>query len=320
MLPLPLYGLRVADLTAGAAAPYAAAVLGDLGAEVIRLAGDPMADQARLNRNKLGCSIDPSRAAGRDLCLRLVSLADAVIQVGGSAAFSFAVLRERRPDVILVTLTSGDDPTLAAAAAGALIAALFHRRATGEGQEVVVGSGAVEAVDAPPAAPRGVYATASVGGGLALDARSDGEFAALCDRMGRPELATDPRFGDRLARQRNRADLDATIEAWTRGHSATALAAALVAAGVPAFAVQTPDQLVEDRHLRARGFFEAVARAGAGVEALPALPYRFGRTPAHVRLPAPAPGEHDAYVLGDLLGLSEAEIEALRAIGAIGDR
>jgi crotonobetainyl-CoA:carnitine CoA-transferase CaiB-like acyl-CoA transferase len=73
-----------------------------------------------------------------------------------------------------------------------------------------------------------------------------------------------------------------------------------------------------DEHLRARGFFEPVAHPIAGVTDLEGPHWRMSVTPPHVRLPAPTFAQHNHYVFGTLLGLSDSEIAALEADGTAG--
>jgi crotonobetainyl-CoA:carnitine CoA-transferase CaiB-like acyl-CoA transferase len=79
----------------------------------------------------------------------------------------------------------------------------------------------------------------------------------------------------------------------------------------------TRESALADARLRERGFFEPVS-ATSGVVEMPVLPWRFGLAPCHVRLPAPELGEHNRYVLGDLLGLSAAELAELERERVIG--
>ncbi|MPZ22062.1 MAG: hypothetical protein GEU28_00615 [Dehalococcoidia bacterium] len=81
-----------------------------------------------------------------------------------------------------------------------------------------------------------------------------------------------------------------------------------------------PAALLEDEDLKARAFFEPVARPGAGVSMMDGISWAMSRTPAHVRLPAPAPGEHDDYVLRTLLGLGDSEVAVLVAEGVVTPR
>jgi crotonobetainyl-CoA:carnitine CoA-transferase CaiB-like acyl-CoA transferase len=87
--------------------------------------------------------------------------------------------------------------------------------------------------------------------------------------------------------------------------------------GVSAVRLPAREEVSPDARLRERRFLEPVSHRG-GIEEMPALPWRFSLTPCHVRLPAPEPGEHNSYVLIDLLGLSDAEVAELAHKGVIG--
>jgi crotonobetainyl-CoA:carnitine CoA-transferase CaiB-like acyl-CoA transferase len=74
-------------------------------------------------------------------------------------------------------------------------------------------------------------------------------------------------------------------------------------------------RLMQDEHLRARGFWESVTHADAGTWDMEGPVWRMSATPAHVRVPPPMYGEHNDWVLRDLLGLNDAEIAALETEG-----
>ncbi len=232
------------------------------------------------------------------------------------------------------------DPMSGIAAAGAIMSALFHRRWTGEGQyielaqrealtnlvgEQLVGYSATGRVPGPigdrhvSMAPHGAYPAAGEDEWLTIAVRSDAEFAALCSVVGESGLARDPRFADVVSRHHNQDVLDGILAGWTKTRSAEEAAEMLSAAGVPAMPVMTIPRLVEDPQLRARSFFELVAHAVAGTWEIDSVPYHYSETPAHVRLPPPAFAEHNDYVFRHLLGLSEAEVESLKAGGIISD-
>jgi crotonobetainyl-CoA:carnitine CoA-transferase CaiB-like acyl-CoA transferase len=126
--------------------------------------------------------------------------------------------------------------------------------------------------------------------------------------MGRPELAADERFADVVSRYRNQDALDGEIAAWTRERPKAEAAEALQAAGVPASPVLSAPEVFDDPHLRARGFYESVSHSVAGVWEVEGPHWRLSESPAHIRLPAPAFGEHNGYVFRELLGLSAEEV------------
>jgi crotonobetainyl-CoA:carnitine CoA-transferase CaiB-like acyl-CoA transferase len=231
------------------------------------------------------------------------------------------------------------DPVAGIAAAGAVAAALLYRRRTGRGQEVevaqretmtnligefVVGY-SMNGRQPPPLgnrhrsmAPHGAYPCAGEDRWLAVAVGSDAEFAGLCRAIGQPELASDPRFADVVSRYRHQDEMDAIIGAWTRDRTPEEATDHLQEEGVAASPVLSIPELMEDPHLRAREFFETVSHAEAGVWDMDGVVWRFSDAPAHIRLSPPCFAEHNAYVFGELLGLSTGEIESLEEEGVIG--
>ena len=231
------------------------------------------------------------------------------------------------------------DPINGIAAAGAVALGLWHRRRSGRGQyievaqrenlinligEYIVGYSMHQRE--PPRrgnrhssmAPHGCYPCLGDDQWLTIACETDPQFAALCAVMGRPELAADPRFADVVSRYRNQDALDEAIGVWTRGQTKEEAAEALQAAGVPAAPVLSVPEVFADPHLRARSFYETVAHSVAGTWEIEGPHWRMSESPAHIRLPAPAFGEHNDYVFRELLGLLDEEIAGLEAAGVTG--
>ncbi len=153
---------------------------------------------------------------------------------------------------------------------------------------------------------------------VAIAVENEAQWRALCGVIGRPALADDGRFATLDTRRANAAALDAIITEWTRGRDKYAAQAALIAAGVPAGALQNNIETLSDPQLLARGFWQELEReyvgrhphGGSGVLV-------DGAAPPLVR-PAPTLGQHTAEVLRELLGLSDAELAALEAEQVIG--
>ena len=162
---------------------------------------------------------------------------------------------------------------------------------------------------------QGVYECATKDEWVAISVGSDAEFAALCRAIGRGELINDPRFADVVSRRHHHDEFDAVVTAWTSTQSQDDAARALQAAGVSAAPVLKIPALMANEHLRERGFWETVSHAAAGAWDIEGPVWRMSRTPAHVRTPAPMFGEHNAYVFGELLGLTDAEVAQLEADG-----
>jgi crotonobetainyl-CoA:carnitine CoA-transferase CaiB-like acyl-CoA transferase len=142
----------------------------------------------------------------------------------------------------------------------------------------------------------------------------------LCQAIGQPQLAQDPRFATVLARRQHHAELDQLLTAWTREHDHYQAMHILQTHGVAAGAVLTGGETLADPHLQARGFWDMVDHPEAGTYKQFTLPWRLSRNPRRTTMPAPGLGDHNRYVLGDLLGLTEPEIAALEAEGVIGTR
>jgi crotonobetainyl-CoA:carnitine CoA-transferase CaiB-like acyl-CoA transferase len=94
----------------------------------------------------------------------------------------------------------------------------------------------------------------------------------------------------------------------------------LQAHGVPAGAVLTAGETLVDPHLDARGFWDVVNHPEVGPYKQVSPPWYLSKNPRRMTMPAPGLGEHNRYVLGELLGLSAQEIAALEEQGIIGTR
>jgi crotonobetainyl-CoA:carnitine CoA-transferase CaiB-like acyl-CoA transferase len=156
--------------------------------------------------------------------------------------------------------------------------------------------------------PHGAYRCAGDDKWMSVVIRNDDEWRRLCGVV--PPLSA--MVGSGIAdRREQRAVIDDALSAWMLSREARSTADELMRVGIPAAALATSRDLVESRHLRERGFWDA---HGTGV--LPGLPWRasFGRTTGA----APGLGADTEMVLADVLELSPAQIAALRAAGALG--
>ncbi len=167
-------------------------------------------------------------------------------------------------------------------------------------------------------APQGAYPCAGEDMWVVLTVTSDEEWVALCGVIGRPELARDEQYATVESRCAHHDEIDGIIEGWTRSLEHQEAARLLRAAGVPAGPILDVSELYDDPHLQARGFFETVEDTEAGRHRYIGRPFRLLGTPLGTYRPAPLLGEHNGFVLGSLLGMSQAEIDALEAKGVIG--
>ena len=144
------------------------------------------------------------------------------------------------------------------------------------------------------------------------------QFEALCHLMGQPSLLLDAKFSTNEARVQHQDELDATIARWTRARRRYDIMQKCQAAGIIAAVVQSAEDRVEyDPQLQHREMFPIINNPDLGDFAYEGYPVKMSRTPAFVHGRAPILAEHNQYVYGDLLGMSETEIASLRERGVI---
>ena len=139
----------------------------------------------------------------------------------------------------------------------------------------------------------------------------------LCDVLDRPDLVSDPRFVDFAARDENREELLAILEAAFAARTAAEWLAALVAAGVPSSPVNSLTDALLDPQVEARGGIVEIEHPRLGTVRQLASPLRVGEEANPLRR-APARGEHTVAVLRELCGYSAERIERLAASGVFG--
>lgn len=226
------------------------------------------------------------------------------------------------------------DSTFGTAAAYAATVALLHRRSSDKGQFVDVS--AVECMSSMigdvimdytlnqrieecggnrhrDVAPHGVYPCQN-GEWLSIAASEDHQWRALIKEMGRPELAADSRFQTMADRKQYENQLDQLIANWTLGHDATELAVQLQQAGVPAAKSLSSLDLVADPQLWGRGFYRAVTDQASNSQLIIGPSWRMSDE-AEISAAAPRLGEHNDYIFGEVLGLTEQRQRQLAAKG-----
>jgi len=232
---------------------------------------------------------------------------------------------------------------------GALAAlmALWHRRRTGRGQFVdlsqfeavvsVIGPSLLDIVvngrqqqppgyqsQERPAAPHGVYKCLPFQGDddrwLAIAVHTQRQWDRFVDAIGSPAWAYDAKFRTLYLRLRHHEELDAHVSRWTGTQTAEAAVDLLQGAGIAAGVVSSGADLCErDRQLRSRNFWGTVTLDDGRVTRVTGIPMKMSATPGAIRTPSPLIGSANDRVLGDLLGYSHSEREALIAEGAIWD-
>jgi crotonobetainyl-CoA:carnitine CoA-transferase CaiB-like acyl-CoA transferase len=168
-----------------------------------------------------------------------------------------------------------------------------------------------------PAAPHGCYRCSGRDRWCAIAVFSDEEWQALKRVMGNPEWAAQERFSERASRQRHAPELDALLEQWTVKHDPKGLVQILQEAGVPAGVVQSAEDLAQDPHLNARGYFIRPKDRGRGLTMADAFPAIFTGTRTPRWKAAPLLGEDNHYVFIGLLGLEEGELSSYVERGII---
>jgi crotonobetainyl-CoA:carnitine CoA-transferase CaiB-like acyl-CoA transferase len=388
--------IRVVDLGRYIAGPMCAAMLGDLGADVIRVErveggddrfqyltgpnGDNGACFLQWNRNKRSLTLDPLSEQGKQILAKLVRTADVVIvnlpiETMRQMGVDYAALCALRPDIILVHVTafgprgpyaervgfdgvgqamsgmvylSGtpeqpmksyaswvDCSTAMMSAYGAL-AAILHRRATGQGQLVetnllrsalnvssfVLTEQALTGVNREASANRAQSScpadlVRTRDGWIQVQTVGNPLFKRWARLMGEEHWLTDPRFKDDVSRAKHGKILSERTSQWAAERSTEQALADMAAAKIPAGPMLSPAQVLADPHVNAAGYLQYMDYPGVADP----VPYitpgaELSATPATIRTRAPTIGEHTAPIMAEL-GYSPDEIAALRSAKVI---
>jgi len=390
----PLHGIRIVEMTSVVLGPWACQMLGDLGAEVIKIepmVGDtnrnlgPHRNDEKMsalyltcNRNKKSIALDLKSERGKEAALKLAADSDVLIhnfrpQAMDRLGVHYEAVKKSNPDIIycatygyskngpygdkgalddsiqaasgiamLQCMVEGEprylptivaDKTTALTVVQAVLAALFHRERTGEGQaiEVPMFESMVSYVMTehlwgltfePPIGEAGYtrlmskhrkpYKTRD--GYLAVLPYWDNHWKMFCDVSERPDLMADERFVDMRSRLKN---IDASYAATAQVIATKTTAEWITLLGntnVPTMVVNTLEDLVSDPHLKETGFWQLVEHPTEGVIRMSKPPINFEKTPAEIRHIAPRLGEDSRAVLRGA-GYSDDQIEQMCAEG-----
>lgn len=230
------------------------------------------------------------------------------------------------------------DPTGGLFGAVAVLAALMHRRRTGEGQYIDLSQWETSMALLPEAivpfamngvqptrtgnrvphmAPSGVFPSAGDDRWIAIACEDDAAFGRLTTAMGQPALARDPRFLRLADRKRHEDALEAVISDWTRNRTPEDATDLLQAAGVGAHTASNSEDLTNNPHLNARGLFVELPHPEIGVRRHIGVPWTMSASDCRVRTAAPCLGADTDAVLRDACGYTDAEITAFRAAGIL---
>jgi crotonobetainyl-CoA:carnitine CoA-transferase CaiB-like acyl-CoA transferase len=253
------------------------------------------------------------------------------------AASGLASLQARSGGDMRYLPTIVADKTTALVAVQAILAALLYRERHGQGQQVEVpmfetmaGWVAVEHLWGHSWSPsRGGSGYPRVlspdrrpyrardGAWLSVLPYMDRHWAVFWDAAGHPELLGDPRFGSVADRLFHIDDCYAAIAAAIAEKDASEWLALLAESCVPITRVNEVDDLLDDPHLLATGFWQQHDHPSEGTLRFASPPYEFSATPAEIRRLPPRLGEHSRELLREA-GLDEARIDALCVSGVIG--
>ena len=384
----PLKGVKILDLTSVVFGAYATQMLGDLGADVVKVespasgrgeGGDIMRWAGKtpdgaphdlgpifmtINRNKRSVLLDLSTESAKAALKLLIDWADVFatsVRYNGMKrlGLDYEAVKAIKPDIVyvhgagygsdgpyagepayddLIQSASGfadllprvdGDPTprlipslIADKVSGhfmaqAILAALYHREKTGEGQFVEVPM--LECVTSFNLAehffghvfdpPTGQWAYSRVAnpnrkpfqtkdGYIGLLPYNDKQWEAFFAVAGYGDVLKDERFATQKARSQNYHALYGMLEAVTRTKTTAEWLAALKPLNIPVVKTNRLDDLMEDPHLKAVGFFERVEHPDAGPYIQMKPPLKFSRTPANVLRHPPKLGEHTAELTG----------------------
>jgi crotonobetainyl-CoA:carnitine CoA-transferase CaiB-like acyl-CoA transferase len=157
----------------------------------------------------------------------------------------------------------------------------------------------------------------SADGHFMLAVGNDAQFARLCEVIGEPGLAADPRYATNAARVAHRAGLVPLLQQRLRTRPAAQWLDALEKAVVPASPVNRIDQVFDDAQVQARGLRIDLPHAGGGTVPMVRNPLRFSATPLQYAQAAPVLGQHTAQVLDEVLAIDGGAFAALQAAGVV---
>lgn len=170
----------------------------------------------------------------------------------------------------------------------------------------------------PRMAPHGIYRCSGEDQWAAVAVRNDDDWAALCKTMELSDLASDESLNSVEGRIERHDELDERIQNWTESRTPMQVMELLQSRGVPAAAVQHPEDRIEhDPNTKAWGLFPTVEHEEMGSARVDGMAVTLSETPATIEKGAPTLGQHNSDVYGDILGMSTDTVLELTDEGVI---
>ena len=136
------------------------------------------------------------------------------------------------------------------------------------------------------------------------------------EAMEMPELKDDPRFQNIFSMEAG-LEFDAMWYSWLADHTREELFEKFLKVNIASAPLNSPEDVVNNRHLKARGFFAEIDHPETGKVAYPGAPFKMTETPSQARHPAPLLGQHNEEIYGKLLGYAREDLVKLRESGVI---
>jgi benzylsuccinate CoA-transferase BbsF subunit len=293
-----------------------------------------------LNTGKLGITLDVTTTTGRNIFFELAKDADIIVEdnaPGWMAQHSIGYddIKVINPDIIMTSITpfgqTGPYRDYKAYP-------LNTFQSSGEGQ--FIDFSAREAISCSIGesimdytmngrvrtrhgnrddilAPNNCYRCKGDDKWISISVSNDEEWKALVAAMGNPQWAGDAKFADQFRRWHNQDEIDKHIAEWALSYSDYEIMDMLQKAGVAAVPAFDSEELFTDPHCRERNVFVPTETATEGQLYAVAPPWKFSETPAQVTKAAPQLGQNNDYVLRELLGLSQKDIDKRTADGVL---
>jgi benzylsuccinate CoA-transferase BbsF subunit len=224
------------------------------------------------------------------------------------------------------------DTNAAVHGAFAVLAALWHRERTGEGQHIELSE--IEAVTSllgeafmgycmngyipglqgnrhPTLCPHGMYPCKGKDKWVAIAIDTEEEWRNFCEVIGAPNWMRKRKFANKSSRLKNRQELDRLIATKTIQYNPYKITEILQKAGVAATPVMNIEDQYTDPHYRERKTYIEFRHPLVGIEIIYGSPFRLNETLPSIRRHAPSLGEHNDYVLRELLGISQEGVAEL---------